>query len=186
MDVHRMMRLNPAILARRLVEVEKAVERQFALNDAAASKLLAMQDELAQKGAFIVALLQKLGGRFEITLEELRALGESHLRANFAYPCEERQTFVMVLSADGTATDEQRKKDIETRLRAAGMSDEEIASFARQLDDAAADAERTFGEPPEDAKVDPAAPGEERTVSAIVGPDGAPLAVAAEKPPEGA
>ncbi len=178
-DFNRYMKLNPAILVRRLVAVEGAIERQLALNDAAAGRLVEWMNEAAQKGAFVVALLEKLGGRFELTPAELGRLQESNLRVHYKYPGPESPNFVMVLSAEGDAAEEQKIAALEAKLRAQGISDDEIAMLHRRLDDAAAEARATF---PDDAPaatqehvgLDPARPGDDRMVSPIVGPDGQP------------
>lgn len=130
--------MNPALLAKRIAALEQALERQFALCDAAAARLVQMQEELAQKGAFVVALLQRLGGRFEISTQDLAQLQESSLKVHFSYPDETRDTFVMVMAADGEP-DDARIREVEAKLRAMGVSDAEIAALAGGAPEAPAD-----------------------------------------------
>lgn len=130
--------MNPAMLQKRIRALEYSLQKQFALNDAAAHRLMQMQDEIAQKGAFVVALVQKLGGRFEATVEDLANLEVSNLRVHYSYPTPERPSFIMVLGAEGDAR--SRQSELEEKLRRNGLSDEEIEALKAQLDAAEAEA----------------------------------------------
>lgn len=125
---------NPAFLLQRIGALEQALHRQFALNGAAAEKIIRQQDELDTLGSYIIALVKRLGGPVEFAMEELQELAASDLEVNYSYPTPERPTFIMVLSAKGAKKGDARTEDeLEAQLRAAGVSQEEIDAAKRDI-----------------------------------------------------
>lgn len=121
---------NPAFLANRLQQCEKALSRQIALNNAAADTILRLEEELSKLGSYIVALVKRSGSRVEFTMEELQAMAASDLEVHYSYPTQERQTFIMQLAARGATPGEpgadQTEAELEAQLRAAGVPQKEI------------------------------------------------------------
>jgi hypothetical protein len=145
---------NPVLLARRLEAAEISLHRQVVLNQAAADKLIAYQDRIDALGSYIIALVHRLGGRAEFTPEQLGKIAAGGFKVHYSYPDEKHPTFAMVLSAEGTS-DPRKEQELEAKLRAAGMSEEEIAQLKRKVDEATEQAEAVFGE---GAPTDPPTP----------------------------
>lgn len=137
---------NPVMLARRVEALEVMNMRQIALNGAAADKLIRLQELLDERGSYIIALLKRLGGRAEFTVPELQEIAGSGMRVHYRYPDEKDPNFLMVLSAEGAKPGDPRtEQELEEKLRAAGVPQEEIDAAKRAIDDGAAQAETAFG-----------------------------------------
>jgi hypothetical protein len=165
-DFERLKHMNPALLARRIEATERLLERLYAVLDAEAARLVSYQETIGQQGAYVTVLVRALGGRFEISLAELQQIQrENTMRVHYSYPTEERPTFVMVLARDGEGMDDAEKtRAIEARLRAAGVSDQEIEDLRRLA------AERI--EPPQGTT--PPVPGENVPAPTLVDAQGRP------------
>lgn len=124
--------------------LEKAIARQFALNEAAAEKILRLQQDVDDLASYITALVTRLGGRVEIPMDEIRAIPVG-TRVHWKEPTPEKDVFTFLLSH---TPPEGVEAQLEEQLRAAGMSDEEIGQLKQRVADAEVEATKLFEQDP--------------------------------------